>query len=109
LYAFRAAYIPALIRLPLLLSYFEQIDFIFTCTIRQMKISLALLFASIVATSAQDNLKERLLEHRADQFRDNNVRWKHKKLCEVSRDANNNVFSSHLPFRIAFPGEASIH
>lgn len=40
-----------------------------------MKISLAFLFASIVATSAQDvNLRERLLEHRADQFRDNNAK-----------------------------------
>ena len=71
LYAFRAAHIqiPCLSTpSPLVGAIFRTVTFILLVTIRQMKISLALLFASIVATSAQDNLRERLLEHRMDQF-----------------------------------------
>ena len=81
LYAFGAAHTGNSLSLNsflLLGATLRTVTFISIVTIRKMKISLALLFASIVATSAQDNLKERLLEHRVDQFQnqrqDKNVR-----------------------------------
>lgn len=53
-----------------------------------MKFSIAVLFAAFATVSAQEsNLKNRLVDHRDDQFRDNKVSTTARMLFEWKRNA----------------------